>query len=160
MNNRQTYTGFKTQPANINEILVFGSNTQGRHGKGAALNARLAWGAKYSNPSGRQGQSYAIITKDLTKRYHPSISKEHIRVQIDQLYKYAKLNNDLRFFVAYIGDPTDVNVTNLNGYTSTEMSFMFAVNADDIAFDIPTNIVFEKVFDHMVHNFNQLYTKT
>jgi hypothetical protein len=47
-----------------NEIFVFGSNTEGRHGAGAAKTA-MVWGAEYGKNSGRQGQTYAIITKDL-----------------------------------------------------------------------------------------------
>lgn len=51
-----------------NGIFVFGSNTQGRHGKGAALLAKNKFGAIYGQAKGLQGQSYAIITKDLTKK--------------------------------------------------------------------------------------------
>ena len=50
-----------------NEIFVFGSNRQGRHGKGAALTARNKFGAIYGQSEGLQGQSYAIITKELRK---------------------------------------------------------------------------------------------
>ena len=65
-NNRETYKGLirSLQP---NQIFVFGSNTQGRHGLGAAKIALQKFGAKYGQAEGIQGQSYAIITKDLTK---------------------------------------------------------------------------------------------
>lgn len=46
------------------EIFVFGSNLAGRHGKGAALYARQHYGAIYGQGVGRQGNSYAIPTKD------------------------------------------------------------------------------------------------
>lgn len=45
-------------------MFVFGSNLAGRHGKGAALWARQHRGAIYGQASGRQGNSYAIPTKD------------------------------------------------------------------------------------------------
>lgn len=45
-------------------VFVFGSNLAGRHGKGAALWARQNRGAIYGQPSGIQGNSYAIPTKD------------------------------------------------------------------------------------------------
>lgn len=45
-------------------VFVFGSNLAGRHGKGAALEARQRWGAIYGQGEGRQGDSYAIPTKD------------------------------------------------------------------------------------------------
>jgi hypothetical protein len=47
----------------INEIFVFGSNTAGRHGKGAALQA-LKFGAVYGKGLGLAGRTYAIPTKD------------------------------------------------------------------------------------------------
>jgi hypothetical protein len=45
-------------------VFVFGSNLAGRHGKGAALFARQHRGAIYGRGIGRQGNSYAIPTKD------------------------------------------------------------------------------------------------
>ena len=46
-----------------NEIFVFGSNTEGRHGAGAAKTA-MGWGAEYGKNSGRQGQTcLAVSTK-------------------------------------------------------------------------------------------------
>lgn len=45
-------------------VFVFGSNLAGRHGKGAALWARQHRGAVYGKGWGRQGNSYAIPTKD------------------------------------------------------------------------------------------------
>ena len=41
-----TYSGTITR-LEQNQIFVFGSNTQGRHGKGAALTARTKFGAIY-----------------------------------------------------------------------------------------------------------------
>ncbi|MBS6796035.1 MAG: hypothetical protein KH215_00090 [Coprobacillus sp.] len=43
---RKTYKDFITQLKD-NQIFVFGSNTQGKHGKGAALLARNKFGAIY-----------------------------------------------------------------------------------------------------------------
>ena len=48
-----------------NQIFVFGSNTEGIHGSGAAHAARKNFKAIYSVPMGLQGQSYGIITKHL-----------------------------------------------------------------------------------------------
>ncbi len=45
-------------------VFVFGSNLAGRHGKGAALWARQHRGAIYGQGIGKQGNSYAIPTKD------------------------------------------------------------------------------------------------
>jgi hypothetical protein len=50
------------------KYIVFGSNTQGRHGAGLAQLCFAHFGAKYGVPTGFQGNSYAIITTDLEKR--------------------------------------------------------------------------------------------
>jgi hypothetical protein len=82
-----------------NDILVFGSNTQGRHGKGSALLAKEKFGAIYGKAFGRQGNSYAICTKNLTVKKHHSMSKELIINGIEVFYHYASLNPTLNFLV-------------------------------------------------------------
>lgn len=141
----KTYKG-QISSLNKNQIFVFGSNTQGRHSKGAALVARLNFGAIYGQAKGPQGQSYAIITKDLTKKYHPSVSKKDIMFQIIELYKYANDNPHLEFLVAYSGEGS-----NLNNYTPAEMAEMFAL----VATEIPNNIVFEELFSQLVLQFKK-----
>lgn len=121
-----------------NQIFVFGSNTEGRHGKGSALVAKNKFGAKYGQPSGIQGKSYAIITKDLTKKVHPSVSKKSIIEQIEELYKYAIDNKDKDFLVAY------KNSKNLNFYSPQDMADMFS------SLDIPDNIIFEEDFSKLL----------
>lgn len=83
-----------------NEIFVFGSNTQGRHGAGAAKQA-MQWGAIYGKPSGRQGQTYAIITKDL--RDGSFVGWDFVREQLEILMKYAQVHDDLIFLLTPIG---------------------------------------------------------
>jgi len=85
-----------------NEIFVFGSNRQGRHGKGAALTARLKFGAIYGQSTGLQGQSYAIITKELRKDYQP-VSLQEVKEGIDTFIQFAKDNQDLTFYVVELG---------------------------------------------------------
>lgn len=133
-----TYKGYITE-LKENEIFVFGSNTQGRHGTGAALAAITKFGAFYGQAKGLQGQSYGIVTKNLTKSKHPSISKAEIIQQITDLYIFAYNNKDLLFYIAYQG-----NGTNLNGYTNKEMAELFDI------YNIPTNIVFEEEFYKLI----------
>ena len=133
----KTYTGniTKLEP---NQIFCFGSNTEGRHSLGAALIARTKFGAIYGQSEGLQGNCYAIITKDLTKKFHPSRTKEQIEDQIKKLYETALENPNKEFLIAYkIGK-------NLNAYTSQEMANMFS------SMDIPENIVFEKEFSKLI----------
>jgi len=120
-------------------IFVFGSNPEGRHGKGAALDAKLNHGAIYGQGYGRQGRSYAIATKDLRKKVHPSISVEEIEDQIRTLYKYATEYDELDFYIIYDGTSP-----NLNNYSNEEMAKMFACA------DIPENIIFEETFYELI----------
>jgi len=136
----KTYKGLiKELPEN--GIFVFGSNTQGRHGKGSALVARQKFGAIYGQAKGLQGKSFAIITKDLTKYKHPSIKEIEIEVQISDLYYYAILHPELDFYIVYSG-----NGNNLNAYTPQQMAKMFNY------VQIPENIVFEEEFAKLIEN--------
>lgn len=121
-----------------NGIFVYGANTEGRHGLGAAKVAREKFGAIYGK-TGLQGQSYGIITKDLRATSHPSVSIEAITKQIGDLYRFAETRQDLEFYVAYSGKGK-----NLNNYTPREMADMFA------SFPIPNNMVFEEEFSKLV----------
>lgn len=134
----KTYSGLvmKLEP---NQIFVFGSNTQGRHGKGTALLAYKHFGAIYGQARGLQGQSYAICTKDLTKELHPSVFEDNIINQIHELYFYASLHTDKEFLVAY------TLASNLNGYIPQGMADMFAK-----AGPIPENIVFSEDFAKLI----------
>lgn len=141
--NRKTYSGQITSLKD-NQVFVFGSNTQGRHGKGAALVARNNFGAVYGQAEGMQGRSFAIITKDLTSRTQPSRTPEQIKEQIHKLYEYAKQNPGKEFLVAY-----SASGTNLNFYSNDQMAEMFASE------NIPNNIVFEEGFNKLVQKYEQ-----
>lgn len=133
-----TYKGniYSLEP---DQIFVFGSNTQGRHGAGAALLARKRFGAIYGQSEGLQGQSYAIITKDLTSAVQPSRTPEQIKQQIKKLYEYAISVPDRQFLVAYTKGKT-----NLNYYTDSQMAEMFS------SFTIPNNMIFEEGFYELI----------
>lgn len=141
---RKTYIGTITSLKD-NQVFVFGSNTQGRHGAGAALTARQKFGAKYRQAEGIQGQSFAIITKDLTKddKKNPSRTPEQIKEQIKKLYDYAMAHLEQEFLVAY-----SATGKNLNYYTPQQMAQIFAETSDTI----PSNIVFEKGFNELVES--------
>lgn len=120
-----------------NGIFVFGANPQGRHGSGNAKKA-LDFGAVYGK-IGMQGQTYALVTKELRVEEHPSISRNVIISQIELLYIVARLMPEKDFYIAY----TNSN-NNLCGYTSQELADMFAVAGKNGG--IPNNIVFEESF--------------
>lgn len=96
-------------------IFVFGSNLAGRHGKGAALHARLRHGAVYGVGVGRTGQSYAVPTKD--ERLKP-LPLEQIAAHVSDFIAYAAANPKLTFEVTRIG-------CELAGYSDAQIAPMF-----------------------------------
>lgn len=88
-----------TLPQN-GEVFVFGSNLAGRHGKGAALVARLKYGAEYGQGQGLHGQSYAIPTKDDQLQILPMNMIEGF---IEEFIMFAKANRKTKFFITRVG---------------------------------------------------------
>lgn len=131
----QTVYNYPIKKLTSDQIFVFGSNTEGKHGKGAALWAKENAGAINGKASGPQGRSYAIVTKNLKKKIHPSILKGDIVQSIAKLYGYALLKKNKNFLIGYSNRP------NLNGYTPKQMAGMFASVSP-----IPKNIIFEQSF--------------
>lgn len=97
-------------------VFVFGSNLAGRHGKGGALYAKEHHGAIYGQGVGRQGQSFAIPTKDEHLNVLPL---EVIKNFVDDFLDYADKNRSTMFMVTRIG-------CGLAGYTDEEIGPMFA----------------------------------
>ena len=62
------WTGETITQLEPNYVFVFGSNPEGRHGAGAAK-AALKFGAKYGIGRGLQGQTYALVTKNLKEGF-------------------------------------------------------------------------------------------
>lgn len=96
-------------------VFVFGSNTAGRHGAGAALWARKHRGAIYGQGEGYQGNSYAIPTKDGLLRTLPT---KAISEAVDRFLDFARSRRDLQFQVTPIG-------CGLAGYKPSQIAGMF-----------------------------------
>lgn len=79
-------------------VFVFGSNTEGRHGAGAALAAQT-WGANYGQAEGRQGNTYAIPTVD----FKNTLTLSDIEKHVQKFIEYAKANPETAFLVSAIG---------------------------------------------------------
>lgn len=84
----------------MTEIFVFGSNLAGRHGKGAALEAKQKYGAIYGQGEGLQGMSYGIPTKDEKLRVR---SLADIADSIALFTEFARKNPKLKFKVTKVG---------------------------------------------------------
>lgn len=96
-------------------VFVFGSNLAGRHGKGAAKDAVKLHGAIYGQASGRQGNSYAIPTKDA---YLNPLPLDKIERYVEEFLIYADGHLDEEFQVTRIG-------CGLAGYTDDQIAPMF-----------------------------------
>lgn len=83
-------------------IFVFGSNLNGWHGKGAALTARVEWGAQQGVSMGRTGQAYAIPTKGMG-RPMPVLSLDQIAEHVGEFTVYAAKHLEFCFLVTEIG---------------------------------------------------------
>lgn len=96
-------------------VFTFGSNTAGRHGKGAAFTARELFNARFGVGAGHEGMSYAIPTKDDNLKTIPlPIIKLHVGMFLD----YEKTRHFSKFLVTRIG-------TGLAGYSDEQISLMF-----------------------------------
>lgn len=84
------------------KILVFGSNREGRHGKGAAHNAWQLWGAQYGQAEGLQGRSYGIVTKELRHGY-PKVELPAIKIGVEKFIRFAEEHPQHTFIVTPIG---------------------------------------------------------
>lgn len=142
-----------------NEIFVFGSNPEGRHGAGAAK-AAIKFGARYGCGRGLYGQTYALVTKNLSpgfkeastgilyhKEGYRSVSKEMIRENIRELYECARNHPDKDFLITYQYEiyPNGSPKKSLNGYDSQEFLEMLVIDQD-----IPENIVFHSSYENRI----------
>lgn len=105
-------------------IFVFGSNLAGRHGAGSAKEAVKNWGAIYGQGIGRQGNSYAIPTKDEKLKVLPL---DVIHGHIADFLCYAEVNPRLQFEIVDIG-------CGLAGYDVEDIA--------DLFIDVPDNCKF------------------
>lgn len=108
------YYGERVTPGMIrtlepNEVFVFGSNSAGQHGGGAAMTAMRFFGAEWGKGEGIQGQSYAIPTMEGLERTQEAVHRFCI---------YAKENPDKRFLVTPIG-------CGIAGYSPRDIAPMF-----------------------------------
>lgn len=103
-------------------IFVFGSNLAGRHGKGAALEARKHWGLIYGLAYGYSGQSYGIPTKDTALA---SLPPDYIACGVQTFLQAASASRK-KFLITAIG-------TGLAGYRHEQIAPLFR--------DAPSNCV-------------------
>jgi hypothetical protein len=94
-----------TTPENITkleagQVFVYGSNTIGHHGGGAAKFAMENFGAVYGNGYGIDGQAYGIPTKDDDIN---TMSLGDIAEEVKRFIRYAASHPSVQFLVTKIG---------------------------------------------------------
>lgn len=106
-----------------NEIFVFGSNTAGIHGAGAAKQARLQFGAELGVGEGKTGFCYAFPTLDsnFQKRTH-----DQLTASVALFFECARQHPDKRFLLTKVG-------CGLAGFEESYMCGLFA--------DAPPNVI-------------------
>lgn len=122
-----------------NSIFVFGSNTAGRHGAGAAKYARIHFGAEYGNGVGLQGQSYALPTLgDNLERLDDRVLYGHFK----DFILFACRNTKYTFVLTRVG-------CGLAGYPNAEEMYMcfleYVIHELDLPRE-PENIIYPAAF--------------
>lgn len=105
-----------------NEVFVFGSNADGRHGAGAAAAAHKLFGAVWGEGQGLHGHSYAIDTMSGAT----ALSEE-----VHTFLGFARERNDYLFLLTPIG-------TGIAGFTHEDVAPLFA--------DAPANVILPQSF--------------
>lgn len=98
------------------EIFVFGSNSFGAHGGGAARFAYDRFGAVWGQAEGLQGQSYGIDTMSGLR-----VFEEHAT----RFVRFAREHPELRFLVTEVG-------CGIAGHTAVEVAGFFAGAPDNV----------------------------
>ena len=98
-----------------NEIFVFGSNTAGRHGAGAARQASLQFGAQYGVGEGLTGQCFAFPTLDERLM---RLSRADLVGSVMLLYDCCNRHPDKLFLLTKVG-------CGLAGYPEEYMRSLF-----------------------------------
>lgn len=99
-------------------IFVFGSNTGGVHGAGAALYAKQHHGAIIGKGHGHWGWSYAIPTRHICSGRVITLDLRVIESYVDTFIDYAIQHPEWVFSVTRIG-------CGRAGYTDTQISPLF-----------------------------------
>ena len=114
-------------------IFVFGSNTAGFHGAGAAKFAVDNEGAVNGQGQGQQGNSYAIPTRrvDSTGRGRyiiVDLPLDEVAKYVKSFIRYAQRHLELEFKVTQIG-------TGYAGFTADQIANLFNAAPDNCYFD-------------------------
>ena len=109
----------------VSKVFVFGSNSAGIHGGGAAAYACKSLDAEWGVGEGLTGQCYALPTKD---KHIQSRSLKDVQESVDRFISYATDHPELNFQVTRIG-------CGLAGFNDSDIAPMFVDAPDNCEFD-------------------------
>lgn len=112
---KQAMTRYTPEMNDGAHVFVFGSNLEGRHGRGAALDAVDHWSARRGVGRGRTGDAYAIPTKGYDMQVLPLAE---IKGYVQEFIDYARTKPRLTFLITPVG-------CGLAGYTHEDMAPLF-----------------------------------
>jgi hypothetical protein len=117
-------------------IFVFGSNTLGIHGAGAAKHAHRFYNAKKGVGEGPTGEAYALPTK-----HSPSTSMtlEDVEKSVKKFLHYASENQDKNFRITQVG-------CGLGGFTREDIAPLFIKSA------LESNLYFDQAWGDFLPN--------
>jgi hypothetical protein len=104
-------------------VFVFGSNTEGIHGAGAALTAYNFYGAVWGKgeglyPDEKHPTSYGLPTCSGARKVIRPLTINEVKKYVERFIEIARSRPDLTFFVTRIG-------CGLAGFTDYDMAPMF-----------------------------------
>lgn len=138
MSNRE-YTPDEITTLPENGVFVFGSNSEGRHGKGAAKIARDKFGAIQGKCCGPMGNSYGIVTKK-NFREPKSSTLDEIRAGIAFFLGVAISSPHKKFYVTKLG-------SSLAGYTIEEIRGIFLNLKEEWGIIPSDNVILPKEYE-------------
>jgi len=106
-------------------VFVFGSNSAGVHGAGAAKEAYSKHGARYGKGYGHHGDSFAIPTKDMEIETLPL---HRVKQYVEGFLAYANCHRKQTFHVTRIG-------CGLAGFKDEEIAPLFEKATANCWFD-------------------------
>lgn len=108
------------------EIFVFGSNLDGRHGKGAAKFANQKFGAQWGVAEGITGRCYALPTVGHNLSRMPI---EDVEKHVNTFLRCTSLFPELTFLVTLVG-------CGLAGHKIQDIGPMFSERTDNVILPI------------------------
>jgi hypothetical protein len=112
------------EPADFDDVFVFGSSIDGAHRSESAAAAVKHYGARVGISIGQRGNSYAIPVKDADMKPLPLAD---IRAHVDDFLRYAASRPRTSFFVTRIG-------CGLNGREDQQIAALFSQAPENCSF--------------------------